>query len=57
VLTSLPVVMLFAINVINPGYSGVLLSTPFGHKLIYIGIGLLFTGAMSIRHIMNKIEA
>jgi len=57
VLTALPVLMLFAINFINPGYSGVLLSTPLGHKLIYIGIGLLFTGAMSIRHIMNKIEA
>lgn len=57
VLTALPVLMLLAINLINPGYSDVLLSTPLGHKLIYLGIGLLFVGAMSIRHIMNKIEA
>lgn len=56
VLTMLPVIMLFAINLINPGYSTILLKDPFGQKLIYVGIGLLFVGAMSIRHIINKIE-
>lgn len=56
VLTMLPVFMLFAINLINPGYSSILLKDPFGQKLIYVGVGLLFVGAMSIRHIINKIE-
>ena len=56
VLTLLPVFMLLAINVVNPGYSAVLLKDPFGRKLIYAGIGLLAVGAFSIRHIINKIE-
>ena len=56
ILCSLPIVMLFMINFINPGYSNILIDTPVGHKLIYLGIVLLFTGAMSIRQIINGIE-
>ena len=56
ILCSLPVVMLFMINLINPGYSDVLLNTRIGHMLIAVGIALLITGAMIIRHIINGIE-
>jgi tight adherence protein B len=56
ILCTLPVVMLFVINMINPGYSNVLLNTPTGHKLIYLGLGLLSLGAFIIRQIINGIE-
>jgi len=56
ILCSLPVLMLFMINFINPGYSNVLTDTAFGHELIYLGIILLGTGAMTIRQIINGIE-
>jgi tight adherence protein B len=56
ILCTLPVVMLLVINMVNPGYSKVLLDTPTGHKLIYIGLGLLTTGAVIIRQIINGIE-
>jgi len=56
ILCSLPVVMLFMINYINPGYSDVLLDTPIGHTLIYVGVALLSTGALAIRQIINGIE-
>jgi tight adherence protein B len=56
ILCSLPVVMLFMINFINPGYSNILINTPMGHKLIYLGAGLLSIGALAIRQIINKIE-
>lgn len=56
ILCSLPIVMLFMINFINPGYSNILIDTPIGHKLIYLGLGLLVTGAMAIRQIINGIE-
>ncbi len=56
VLCSLPVVMLVAINMINPGYSTVLINTPMGHKIIYVGLTLLAVGAAIIRSIINGIE-
>jgi tight adherence protein B len=56
ILCSLPVVMLFMINFINPGYSDVLMNTQLGHELIAVGIGLLIAGAMTIRYIINGIE-
>ena len=56
ILCSLPVVMLFMINFINPGYSNILINTPMCHKLIYLGAGLLSIGALAIRQIINKIE-
>jgi len=56
ILCSLPVVMLIVINLVNPGYSQILLDTPMGHTLIYIGLALLTTGAVIIRQIINGIE-
>ena len=56
ILCTLPVVMLLVINLVNPGYSNILLNTPIGHKLIYVGLGLLTTGAVIIRQIINGIE-
>jgi len=56
ILCSLPVLMLFMINFINPGYSNVLTDTAFGHELIYLGIILLGSGAFAIRQIINGIE-
>lgn len=56
ILCALPIVMLVVINFINPGYSKVLTETPTGHMISYIGIGLLITGGLIIRQIINGIE-
>lgn len=56
ILCLLPVVMLLAINMINPGYSKTLTSDPLGRKLLYVGFGLLAFGAFLIRKIVNGIE-
>ena len=56
ILCLLPVAMLFIINMINPGYSNVLINTPFGRKLMYIGLTLLCVGGLIIRQIINGIE-
>ncbi len=44
ILSALPVVMLVLLNLVNPGYSSILLSDPFGRKLIYFSIGMLAVG-------------
>jgi tight adherence protein B len=56
ILCALPIVMLVVINWMNPGYSKVLTDTPTGHMISYVGIGLLITGGLIIRHIINGIE-
>jgi tight adherence protein B len=56
ILCSLPVAMLGIINLVNPGYSSVLINTPFGHELLYIGMALLAIGGLIIRQIINGIE-
>jgi tight adherence protein B len=56
ILCLLPVVMLIVINIINPGYSNMLINTPTGKMLSYIGLGLLVTGGLIIRQIINGIE-
>jgi tight adherence protein B len=56
ILCMLPVVMLVVINMINPGYSKVLVNTPIGQLLSYIGVGLLVAGGLIIRQIINGIE-
>jgi tight adherence protein B len=56
ILCMLPVVMLVVINMINPGYSKVLVDTPIGQLLSYMGVGLLVTGGLIIRQIINGIE-
>lgn len=56
ILCMLPVVMLVIINMINPGYSKVLVDTTIGRMLTYLGIFLLTTGGLIIRQIINGIE-
>jgi tight adherence protein B len=56
ILCALPIVMLAAINWINPGYSNMLFTTPIGKMLSYIGIFLLVAGGLIIRQIINGIE-
>jgi tight adherence protein B len=56
ILSSLPVVMLVLLNLVNPGYSQILLTDPFGRKLIYFSIGMLAVGTLFIRRIVNGIE-
>ena len=56
ILCLLPLVLLVLINIINPGYSKVLIETETGHKLLYIGLGLLCLGGFLIRGIINGIE-
>lgn len=56
ILSALPVVMLVLINLLNPGYSNILLQDPLGRKMIYISIGMLVTGTLIIRQIVNGIE-
>lgn len=56
VLSALPVLMLLLINVINPGYSRILLTDPGGRKMIYAAIGLIVLGSFIINRIVNGIE-
>jgi len=56
ILCALPIVMLVLINMINPGYSKVLLDDPLGRKLLYVGVGLLCLGGFLINQIINGIE-
>jgi tight adherence protein B len=56
ILSALPVIMLALLNLLNPGYSSILLSDPFGRKLSYFSLGMLAAGAFFIRRIVNGIE-
>jgi tight adherence protein B len=56
ILSSLPLVMLVLLNLVNPGYSQILLTDPFGRKLVYFSIGMLALGSFFIRRIVNGIE-
>jgi tight adherence protein B len=56
ILSALPIVMLVLLNLVNPGYSSILLHDPLGRKMMYISIGMLVTGTLVIRQIVNGIE-
>jgi tight adherence protein B len=56
ILSGLPVVMMVLLNLVNPGYSGILFHDPVGRKLIYLGLGMLVVGSVIIRRIVNGIE-
>lgn len=56
ILCALPIIMLTVINFINPGYSNVLVQTPTGRMISYLGAGLLCLGGFIIRQIINGIE-
>jgi tight adherence protein B len=56
ILSALPIVMLVLINFVNPGYSRPLLDDPLGRKIMYVGFGLMVTGTLVIRQIVNGVE-
>jgi tight adherence protein B len=56
ILSALPIAMLVLTNVINPGYSSVLLHDPLGLKLLYACMGMLTIGTFIIHRIVNGIE-
>ena len=56
ILSLLPVGMMVLLNLVNPGYSTILLTDPLGRKLIYFSLGMLVVGAFIIRQIVNGIE-
>ena len=55
ILAALPIILGIMINFINPGYARPLIASPFGHKLLMAGAGLLSIGGMLIQRIV-KIE-
>jgi tight adherence protein B len=56
ILSGLPIVMLVLLNVVNPGYSNILLHDPTGRKLVYFSAGMLAMGSLIIRRIVNGID-
>lgn len=56
ILSALPILMLVLINLVNPGYSSVLLTDPGGRKMIYAAVGLIVLGSVIINRIVNGIE-
>jgi tight adherence protein B len=56
ILGLLPIILLLLISVMNPGYSSILFTDPMGRRLIYIGLGMLALGIISIHRIINGIE-
>lgn len=56
ILSLMPIGMMLLINIINPGYSNVLFTDPFGRELIYVGMGLIVLGAIIIRQIVNGVD-
>ena len=53
ILSLLPVLMLVLTNLINPEYARILLHDPVGHKLLYMGAGLILIGGFFIHRIVN----
>jgi tight adherence protein B len=56
ILCLLPLVMMLAINLLNPGYSRILFHDPTGKKMLYAGLGLLVLGVLVMRQIIRGIE-
>jgi tight adherence protein B len=56
ILSALPLLMLVLTNLLNPGYSSILLEDPLGRKMVYLGIAMLAVGTLIIRSIVNGIE-
>jgi tight adherence protein B len=56
VLSALPVVMMVLLNLVNPGYSKVLLTDPIGRKLIYGCAAMMAVGSWIINKIVHGIE-
>jgi tight adherence protein B len=56
ILSALPIIMLALTNILNPGYSSVLLHDPTGQKLLYACVAMLSIGTFIIHRIVNGIE-
>ena len=56
ILSLMPVGLLGILNLIDPGYSKILITDPLGRKLCYIGIGLIVVGGLIIRKIVNGVD-
>ena len=56
ILSLMPIGLMGIINIIDPGYSKILLTDPFGRKLIYTGLGLIVIGGLIIRKIVNGVD-
>jgi tight adherence protein B len=52
----MPIALMGLLNLIDPGYSTILLTDPLGRKLIYLGLGLIVIGALIIRQIVNGVD-
>jgi tight adherence protein B len=53
ILSLLPVVMFILINIVDPGYTKILLEDPLGRRLLYMGASLMALGGLAIRKIVN----
>jgi len=53
ILSLLPIIMLALINIVSPGYSGILFHDPIGQKLLYAGGTLIVLGGLIIRKIVD----
>ena len=53
ILTLLPIVMGFLINLVNSGFEKPLFDEPVGRMMLYTGAGMLFIGALFIRKIVD----
>jgi tight adherence protein B len=53
ILSLLPVLMLILSSLLNPEYARILLHDPVGHKLLYVGAGLIVIGSFFIRRIVD----
>ena len=53
ILCLLPVFMFILINIVNPGYTKVLVDDPIGRRLLYMGSSLMAFGGLIIRKIVN----
>jgi tight adherence protein B len=56
ILSLMPIGLMGITNIIDPGYSKVLLTDPLGRKLVYIGLGLIVVGSLIIRQIVNGVD-
>ena len=53
ILTLLPIMMGFLINLVNSGFEKPLFEEPLGHIMLYAGAGMLVVGGLLIRKIVN----
>ncbi len=56
ILSLMPIGLMGILNLIDPGYSKILLTDPLGRKLCYVGLALIVVGALIIRQIVNGVD-